>query len=68
MTTEGLLTIPSSFVEALVYEDEAGKVWLSYNDPRWLARRHGLGAAVSQTIDAMAIALDAVARKATRFP
>jgi len=55
-------------LKALVYEDEAGKVWLSYNDPRWLARRHGLGAAVSQTIDAMAIALDAVARKATRFP
>ena len=55
-------------LKVLVFEDEARKVWLSYNDLRWLARRHDLGAAVSQTIDAMAVALDAVARKATKFP
>jgi hypothetical protein len=23
-------------LKALVFEDAAGKVWLSYNDPRWL--------------------------------
>jgi len=55
-------------LKALVYEDAAGKVWLSYNDPRWLARRHGLGAAASQTIEAMAVMLGAVATKATKFP
>ena len=55
-------------LKVLVFEDEARKVWLSCNDLRWLARRHDLGAAVSQTIDAMAVALDAVARKATKFP
>ena len=30
-------------IKALAWEDEQGKVWLSYNDARWLAERHGLG-------------------------
>src|SRR4051795_13016438 len=25
-------------LKALVYEDSAGKVWLSYNDPVWIAK------------------------------
>jgi uncharacterized protein (DUF302 family) len=53
-------------LKALVFEDAAGKVWLSYNDPHWLAQRHGLGAAASQTIDAMAAVLKAVATNATK--
>jgi len=28
-------------LKALAYEDAAGKVWLAYNDPAWLAERHG---------------------------
>jgi uncharacterized protein (DUF302 family) len=55
-------------LKALVFEDAAGKVWLSYNDPRWLAQRHGLGAAVAPAINAMAAALNAVATKATKSP
>jgi uncharacterized protein (DUF302 family) len=55
-------------LKALVFEDAAGKVWLAYNNPRWLAQRHGLGAAVSRTIDAMAAALDAAATTATKLP
>ncbi len=27
----------------LVYEDEQGKTWIVYNDPAYLALRHGLG-------------------------
>jgi uncharacterized protein (DUF302 family) len=53
-------------LKALVYEDATGKVWLSYNDPRWLAQRHGLGSAVAPNVDAMAAALDTVAMKATK--
>jgi uncharacterized protein (DUF302 family) len=30
-------------LKALIWEDEDGGTWLSYNDPAWLARRHGLG-------------------------
>jgi uncharacterized protein (DUF302 family) len=55
-------------LKALVFEDAAGKVWLSYNDPHWLAQRHGLGAAVVPIGDAMAAALNAVATKATNPP
>jgi uncharacterized protein (DUF302 family) len=55
-------------LKALVFEDAAGKVWLSYNDPRRLAQRHGLGAADIQTVDAMAAALNAVVTKATKAP
>jgi uncharacterized protein (DUF302 family) len=55
-------------LKALVLEDAAGKVWLCCYDPNWLATRHGLGAAVAQTVDAMAAALNAVAAKATKLP
>jgi uncharacterized protein (DUF302 family) len=30
-------------LKALVWQDETGKTWLSYNDPSWLAIRYGLG-------------------------
>ena len=56
-------------LKALVFEDAAGKVWLSYNDPRWLAHRQwprrGFGA---ETVNAMAAALNAAATKATKPP
>ena len=29
-------------MKALIWEDKAGKVWFSYNDPDYLFRRHGL--------------------------
>jgi uncharacterized protein (DUF302 family) len=52
-------------LKALVYEDAAGKVWLAYNDPAWLARRHGLGPAVEPTVKALTAALAALAAAAT---
>jgi len=50
-------------LKALVWEDAAGKVWLSYNDPAWIASRHRLGHAAA--VEAMATALKAIAREAT---
>jgi len=29
-------------LKALVWEDAKGQVWLGYNDPAYLARRHGV--------------------------
>ncbi len=29
-------------LKALVWQDISGMTWLSYNDPAWLAKRHGL--------------------------
>jgi len=28
-------------LKVLVWQDEGGNTWLSYNDPSWLAKRHG---------------------------
>jgi len=51
-------------LKALVFEDAAGKVWLSYNEPGWLAQRHGLGVELQPTINGMAAALRLIASKA----
>lgn len=40
-------------MKALVWQDADGKVWLSSNDPAWLARRHRLGDAVEETVAAL---------------
>ncbi|MFZ0917954.1 MAG: DUF302 domain-containing protein [Candidatus Udaeobacter sp.] len=29
-------------LKALAWEDAAGKTWLSYNEPSWIAQRHGV--------------------------
>jgi uncharacterized protein (DUF302 family) len=55
-------------LKALVWQDGSGKTWLSYNDPGWLAKRHGLGPEVDAAVSAMAGALDAVSKAATTSP
>jgi uncharacterized protein (DUF302 family) len=52
-------------LKALVWQDEAGATFLSYNDPAWLAHRHGVGDSASAAINAISGALKAVAAKAT---
>jgi uncharacterized protein (DUF302 family) len=51
-------------LKALVWEDAARVTWLSYNDPQWLAARHGVGAAEGP-LEALAAALAAIAAEAT---
>jgi uncharacterized protein (DUF302 family) len=51
-------------LKVLVWQDAAGVTWLSYNDPRWLARRHGLPADAEAIATRMAALLDAVAQAA----
>jgi uncharacterized protein (DUF302 family) len=50
-------------LKALVWQDVTGNTWVSYNDPVWLARRHGLDPA-DGTIAATAAVLDAIAKAA----
>ena len=52
-------------LKALVWQDGSGTAWLSYNDPAFFARRHGVEGAENTTINAMAAALEAIASKAT---
>jgi uncharacterized protein (DUF302 family) len=52
-------------LKALVWQDANGKVWLSYNEPGWLAQRHGLPEGTKAMVDTMADGLRGLARKAT---
>ena len=51
-------------LKALVWEDASGDTWLSYNDPAWLAQRHGVAGETETVIGMMSKALDAVAQAA----
>lgn len=55
-------------LKALVWQDEEGKTFLSYNDPAYLAHRHGLADQVKPVVDTMTGALKAIAAKATTPP
>ena len=52
-------------LKALVWEDGDGTVWLSYNDPAWIARRHSLGPQIEPAVHAMSAMLAAIALKGT---
>ena len=52
-------------LKALVWQDEAGATWLSYNDPSWLAARHGLGSGKDKVLGIMSAALETSARQAS---
>jgi uncharacterized protein (DUF302 family) len=53
-------------LKALVYQDAAGTVWLAYDDPDWIAQRHGLGSDVASTVQALTRALDSLATGAAK--
>ena len=55
-------------LKALVWQDESGSTWLAYNDPAWLARRHGLGQEVEVTVSALSAALAGITKAATAPP
>ena len=55
-------------LKMLVWQDAAGDTWLSYNDPHWIAKRHGLGQEAEATVSAMSAALGALATIAAGRP
>jgi uncharacterized protein (DUF302 family) len=52
-----MIASPSSAIDLplkiLVWEDAAGKVWISYNGPAYLQARHGLPSELLQNISAV---------------
>ena len=52
-------------LKALVWQDAMGKTWLSYNEPEWLAKRHGVEGA-ERVVAALGAALGDVVARATR--
>ena len=54
-------------LKALAWQDAAGKIWLSYNEPTWLAARHGLCEQASEVAKALSGVLAGVAKTATEL-
>jgi uncharacterized protein (DUF302 family) len=55
-------------LKVLVWQGAAGETWLSYNDPAWLARRHGVGQEPDAAVASMTGLLQALATAATSAP
>lgn len=52
--------------KALVWEDEGARVWLTYDDPDSLARKHGLGPAGAPVIAAIKAGMAKMAQAVTQ--
>lgn len=52
-------------LKVLVWEDAAGKTWISYNEPDWIAERHGVADA-QPVLNKMADLLSAISTAAAR--
>jgi len=52
-------------LKALAWEDAAGKTWLSYNDPVWLAARHELSGQANEVAKVLAGVVAGLAKAAT---
>ena len=50
-------------LKALAWQDAAGKVWLAYNDPKYLASRHGADNC-GAIVEGMSKALDGMTQEA----
>ena len=53
-------------IKVLVWQDASGSTWISYNDPAWLAARHGLGHDVEVPVKAMTGLLSALTHAASK--
>jgi uncharacterized protein (DUF302 family) len=51
-------------LKALAWEDADGKVWMTSNDPVWVASRHGLGADLDKAVGSLHAGLAAVTKAA----
>lgn len=52
-------------LKILVWQDGGGRTWLSYNDPHWLAKRHGIDGAAIAAVNGLAAALAGLTKAAS---
>jgi len=45
-------------LKALAWEDQSGKVWLSYNSPDYLKQRHGIKEELMPSIAGVGLLID----------
>ncbi|MGA9138121.1 MAG: DUF302 domain-containing protein [Methylovirgula sp.] len=53
-------------LKMLAWQDADGKVWITYNDPTWLARRHWLDDTAEPAVEALAVVLANFAKAAAQ--
>ena len=53
-------------LKALVWEDEKGKTWLTYNELDWIADRHSLHSKSDSTLKAMREGMELIVDDATK--
>jgi uncharacterized protein (DUF302 family) len=51
--------------KAIVWEDDNGTTWLTYNDPQWLAERHNIDSGASAAVSAIASGMRTLSLAAT---
>lgn len=68
--TPVMLAAPSSAIDLplkiLIWEDASGAVWLSYNDPVYLASRHSIPESLLQNLAAVGVFASAAASEEER--
>jgi uncharacterized protein (DUF302 family) len=52
-------------LKILVWQSTDGHTQLTYNDPAWIAARHGLGSEAQQAVSALSVAMTTFAKHAT---
>jgi len=52
-------------LKALIWEDAGGQAFVTYGDPRWIARRHGLTGPAAEAAGRLAAGLEGLANAAT---
>lgn len=55
-------------LKVLIWQDADGATWLSYNDIRWVAQRHGIGPEAEHVVNSLAGTMDSLARLAGNPP
>jgi uncharacterized protein (DUF302 family) len=55
-------------LKVLAWQDQDGKVWLSYNDVSWVAARHRLGAGSEPAVRALATTIASLSSAAAAAP
>jgi uncharacterized protein (DUF302 family) len=53
-------------VKALIFQDGAGKVWIAWNDPQYVVRRHALPAALAANLAAVVPLIERAAQANAR--
>lgn len=52
--------------KVLIWEDEKGQVWITYNDPQYIAKRHGISENCAKVITRVGQALNGLANAAAK--